>query len=159
MAKEREDGMLEVKKCIMAALRAQDIIKVVVEYEGSGDSGDIQNVTAYRKGKKKISPEEDHEPTSDSGNTVKLSGNIKYKSLKSDWNEKKKKYIHSFTEEDKSLEDACSDFASEYLSHLGIDWYNNEGGFGDIEINVTSNKVIAHHNARVESSEYYEHEL
>ncbi len=38
------------------------------------------------------------------------------------------------------------------------DWYNNEGGFGDICICVPSGKYIINNNVRIANTEFYLHE-
>lgn len=44
--------------------------------------------------------------------------------------------------------------ASNVLSGQGIDWYNNEGGFGDVVFNVITGKITIEHNYRIETSKH-----
>jgi hypothetical protein len=40
----------------------------------------------------------------------------------------------------------------------GYDWYNNEGGYGYLVVNLKENKYTLHFNQRIESTEYHEEE-
>jgi len=54
-------------------------------------------------------------------------------------------------------EERVSGAASDVIAGKGIDWYNNEGGFGDVVL-FTKGKgsIKIEHNYRVESSTYHE---
>lgn len=55
---------------------------------------------------------------------------------------------------DQEIDEAACDI----LSGQGIDWYNNEGGYGFVVLTVKTKKITIEHNTRFESSKYSEYE-
>ncbi len=53
---------------------------------------------------------------------------------------------------------AIEEAAECYLSNHGIDWYNNEGGFGDYILDVAARTQKLEHSERISDTEYSEHE-
>ena len=60
---------------------------------------------------------------------------------------------------DDDLSQAIDEFVCNLLSAEGIDWYNNEGGYGTARIDVPGRKTSVDHYHRVESSEYVPFEV
>lgn len=52
-----------------------------------------------------------------------------------------------------NLRGEIEDWGYKFLEGTGVDWYNNEGGFGEIIINIKDNKFNYEVNQRVESYE------
>ena len=137
--------ILEAKNVILSALRERKVSHVEVEYSGSGDSGDVQGAMFFGAA---------GEARPDAGCFPVIA-----KSVVSEYDTVNGCYVERVVENQSTLKEACSDFASDFLSYLGIDWYNNEGGYGTITINVESGKVKASHEMRVEHTEHSDHSL
>ena len=87
--------------------------RVVIRFDGAGDSGAIEDIFVF-KGDERI---------------AELCTPI-YRALKD-----VDKQEHQVKAELDWLETYCYD----ELEKTGIDWYNNDGGFGEMEIDFTSN--------------------
>lgn len=150
---EKNDIMRRAEE-LKSRVTALGVARVEVEYDGAGDSGDVQGVTAYGAAPRGSKDEY--------GEVVSLDGqSIVVNKLISEWNQETRNYERTPVSIEQKLEDALSDFACDFLSYLGIDWYNNEGGFGRIVLAIDGGllAVRAEHNYRVESSEYVEMSL
>ena len=108
------------KKELLQKLDGLGVTNVDVEYDGSGDSGSVESVTATGRGL---------------GATAEI----------------------TLPEE---LRQACDDAAVECLEEKGIDWYNNDGGFGHFYIDVVAKTCKLEHEERVNetNSDYYDDE-
>lgn len=172
----RKAAMLKAKQSIIDALTKLHISRVEVEYDGSGDSGDIQNVTAFDDDQEVevdidemsgVEPQGEYDPKTGKTKPPKKKANpnpVKVKVVAAETNfEKDAKgnygYVTKNTEKEITLKEACENFAQDFLAYQDIDWYNNEGGFGKVIINAKEGEVKLEHNMRVESSEYSEHTL
>ncbi|MCZ7645937.1 MAG: hypothetical protein M5U26_11745 [Planctomycetota bacterium] len=56
------------------------------------------------------------------------------------------------------LRKAVEEAAERYLEDKGIDWYNNEGGYGDYTLDVSTARQRLDHNERISDVESFEHE-
>lgn len=56
-------------------------------------------------------------------------------------------------------ENKIDEAACDVLSGLGIDWYNNEGGYGFVILTVSTGKVTVENNQRFERADYSQHEV
>jgi hypothetical protein len=103
---------------------------IKVHYDGSGDSGSIEEVNYTTD--PCASPDDVDE-------NVESWGGKSLSEISDDAFEKLKSFGYTL------LEDV-------------EDWYNNEGGWGDICICVPSGKYIINNNVRIVNSEFYLHE-
>jgi hypothetical protein len=144
-AMSREQEALKQRRAqLEERLKALKVARVEVEYDGCGDSGDVQEVHALLAG----------------GEAADLKGqSVMVERLESVYDHEAKDYRRVTSQQTVSLKEALGDFAVDFLSFLGIDWYNNDGGYGTVVLDVKDGKVKAEHNYRIESSEYEEHEL
>ena len=57
-----------------------------------------------------------------------------------------------------NLASAIDDLAYDYIDSTGVDWYNNEGGYADLTIDVAAGKVTMDVDVRIYNSEnaYYQ---
>jgi len=115
---------------LLIKLGNEGVTGIKVHYDGSGDSGSIEEINYTTD--PCASPDDVDENVESWGGT--------------------------------SLSE-ISDDASEKIKNLGYkllntveDWYNNEGGWGDICICVPSGKYIINNNVRISNSEFYFHE-
>lgn len=135
---------LEARRdAIGAVLRKLGIARVVVRYDGQGDSGQIEEVEAFNA---------DEQPIKLEGQTVAV------EHFESAQNPKTKLWteVVSVGLRNDDLDQALGEFAEDTLDFLECYYSDNEGGFGEVVITVgkKSVKVKAEHNDRVESSEY-----
>lgn len=91
-----------------------DINKIIAEFSGSGDSGEINDYT-YLK------------------NTDQIDIDI--------------------TEEEQST---IEEFFDSYLSSTNYDWYNDDGGFGDVTLNLITGEITCDMNINFTDSDNYQ---
>ena len=148
-ASREHEALKERRRLLTEKLKPLGVVRVEVEYDGCGDSGDIQEVRALLKGTRA----EKERPANLDGQSVTVEHfESVYNAERQDWD--RKPYQATVP-----LKEALSDFALDFLSFLGIDWYNNEGGYGTVVLSVADGEAKAEHNYRIESSEYEEHAL
>ena len=99
---------------VMAALKASGVLKVVVEFDGCGDSGSIEGV--YIQGGE---PPETAEW------------------LVSESNQVDGKWVTTKHAKALPIKKALEEWCYEALSQSDVDWYNNDGGYGAMEIDLT----------------------
>jgi hypothetical protein len=105
---------------------------IKVKYDGGGDSGAIEWI-GY---------------TTEKCNTPEdVNDNI------DDWNNDS-----NLAQLDSSAHALIEDFAQEKILNDIEDWWNNEGGFGDLSICVPSGKYMIDNNVRYYETKDYQHE-
>lgn len=121
------------KTMLFDALAAAGITKVVVHFDGYGDSGQIEDIAAY---------------TGDSGASIPA-GAIEM--ARPRWGE---------TEADHdscSLGDAIEALAYDALEEMHGGWENNDGAYGVFTFDVAARTITLDYNERYETSEYTQH--
>lgn len=108
--------VLENEKRLEAFFKAHDITSAVVEFDGSGDSGSIESVTFYR-GKKILD---------DVRGTVTI-----WQQGAAEFDKEANKWTHGEpVEKPCDIRRALEEHVYDALDRTGVDWYNNDGGFG-----------------------------
>ena len=102
-------------KELLKQLRDMGAKEAIANYDGSGDSGTVESVSA----------------TDAKNDEVKLPEDV---------------------------EKAIAEAAEKHLEEHGIDWYNNDGGFGEFIIDVDKGTRTLKHNTRISDTEYEEHD-
>jgi len=110
---------------------------IKVQYEGSGDSGAIENVV-YTTEKM----DEDEEAAFDDINDINLWG----------------KDVSHLQELDSGLSSDIANFVEEQLLNDIEDWWNNDGGYGSVCILIPSGKYKIYNDIRITQIESYFHE-
>ena len=110
------------KDLIFAALADAGIDKVTIEYDGSGDSGQIDDVLAWRA----------HE-------TVPFPSDLKLQLAQSNPD-------HPLAET--GLAEAIESLAWDYLEERHAGWEINDGGFGTFVFDVGGRTITLEHNER-----------
>jgi len=110
---------------------------IKVQYEGSGDSGAIENVV-YTTEKM----DEDEEAAFDDINDIYV------------WNQD----VSHLQELDSGLSSDIANFVEEQLLNDIEDWWNNEGGYGSVCILIPSGKYKIYNDIRITQIESYFHE-
>lgn len=124
----------ENKTAVFDVLAAADIGTVIVEFDGYGDSGQIQDVTAYlaRAVIVKLPPQ-----------TIEIA-HVQSGSL-------------DITRKPMSVRDAIEHLAYDVLEEVHAGWEDNLGSFGDFVFDVAERTITLNYNERIETSEYTEH--
>ena len=116
---------------LLVKLANYGITGIKIHYDGSGDSGAIEEI-AYT--------------TEPCENAYDVEANTDFYGPDSNLN---------------NLEDGLHSILEAYAYDMleGIeDWYNNEGGFGDLSIHIPSGNYYISNNIRVYDTEEYAHE-
>jgi hypothetical protein len=106
------------------------ITGIMVRYDGAGDSGQIEEIQYCTE------PVDDIEEIED----------------KIDYHSPKLNELNS------DLEKAIEDLVYKFLLEDIEDWYNNEGGYGEVSIMVPSGNYWINNNIRIVDYECYTHE-
>jgi len=116
---------------VLIQLADQGVTGIKVHYEGGGDSGAIEAIVYTDK---------------EDANFIDID-------LISTWNEDK-----VLEKLNSSAYATIQNFAHETLLDNIEDWWNNEGGYGDLLIKVPSGEYLINNNLRVVEIEEYTHE-
>ena len=116
---------------VLIQLADQGVTGIKIHYDGGGDSGAIEAIV--------YTDEED-------ANFIDID-------LIGTWNEDK-----DLEKLNSSAYTTIQNFAHETLLDNIEDWWNNEGGYGDLLIKVPSGEYLINNNVRVVEIEEYTHE-
>jgi hypothetical protein len=138
IAYEKHQQLLKIaairnKQVIFDALEAAGITTVAVTFDGEGDSGQIQDVSAKN---------------GDDGVSLPAV-NIQF--LQVPWSTEEPQ------SEELSLRKAVKDLCWDYLSDEHGGWENNDGGFGEFTLDVAKREVQLDLNARFSDYTSYTH--
>ena len=122
------------KAAILAALAATGITSVVVTFDGSGDSGQIESVDPRIGDTATKLPATDVEIAS----PVWDGSGVETRTL--------------------PLAEAVEQLAYDLLEETHGGWENNEGAFGEFSFDVAGSAIRLDYNERIETSEYSGHE-
>lgn len=139
LARDREFEKLcesihsENKAALFGALAQAGITSVEVIFDGYGDSGQIEDITAKSGDRDAALP----------------AGSIEL--AHADWGSPDiTRYTHP-------LKDAIEQLAYDFLRETHAGWENNEGAYGDFLFDVTERTITLNYNERIETSEYTQH--
>ena len=116
---------------VLIQLADQGVTGIKVHYDGGGDSGAIEGIVY----------------------TDIEDANFSDIDLMSAWNEDK-----DLEKLNSSAYSTIQNFAHEVILDQIEDWWNNEGGYGDLLIKVPSGEYIVNNNVRILEVEEYTHE-
>lgn len=112
---------------VLPVLREHGVQNVIVSFDGSGDSGSIDGAI--------------YTPAINSrAIAVEIQ---KTSSAFVEW-----QWRHTQTIEQVGLDDAIHEIANDWLDETDVDWYNNDGGFGELIIDVEAGTVSLEVNVR-----------
>ena len=112
-----EDNKKHLKH-ILDQLREAGAKEVFICFDGAGDSGAIDGVYIYKKDRVRMDP------------TFEVSYAISSLRWEGD------KRIEEVKVESFPVAEALENFCYEVLEETGIDWYNNDGGYGHMKITL-----------------------
>jgi len=99
---------------LFAQLRLHNVAKIVITFEGAGDSGSIDSVSLMDASDKHV--------------TTPITTIL--------WTSEN--YHDAGKPKDTTLQAALEDLGYQMLDKTGVDWYNNDGGYGEIVINISN---------------------
>lgn len=114
-------------RLLIQKLKAAGIKEVIVTFDGSGDSGSIDEVSF--------------------GSMAKPEGIVEWVHTSSHY-EKDKGWVETSVVKSIAIDSALENFCYEALQVTGIDWYNNDGGYGELRINLDPIEVNLEVNTR-----------
>ena len=115
---------------VLIQLADQGVTGIKVHYDGGGDSGAIENIVYTDKENAEFSDID----------------------LVISWDEDK-----NLEKLNSSAYETIQDFAHETILDNIEDWWNNEGGYGELLIKVPSGEYIVNNNVRIMNVEEYNH--
>jgi hypothetical protein len=134
----KQNSMNEINMmATLVKLADLGVTGIKVQYEGSGDSGAIENVV-YTTEKM----DEDEEAAFDDINDIYV------------WNQD----VSHLQELDSGLSSDIANFVEEQLLNDIEDWWNNDGGSGAVCILIPSGKYKIYNDIRITQIESYFHE-
>lgn len=132
----RADALPLNKSALFDALEAADVETVVIEFDGSGDSGQLENITAFRAENTEIPlPEQNIE--------------IREVQFEGPSTQVVKRTVRSV------LETLAYDFLEQ--THAG--WENGDGAHGEFTFDVATRSIALDYNERFTDSTNYQHEF
>jgi hypothetical protein len=114
---------MDTLRRLLPVLRQHGVQQVEIEFDGSGDSGSIAGVS-YSPGELEFDAD---------GVTVEYATSARY------WNGTQWLLERALTQA--SVQSAIEALTYDYLEETGVDWYNDDGGFGTLEIDVEAGTV------------------
>lgn len=112
---------MENLRRILPVLRDHGVREVTVSFDGSGDSGSIEDVNY---GGVQIEPA-----------SIMVDVEVVHRAFQSG------RWVTDHVLERTDLNTAIETLTDDYLSETGVDWYNNDGGFGELAIDVAEGTV------------------
>lgn len=112
---------MENLRRVLPVLRAQGVRQVTVSFDGSGDSGSIDEVSY---GDARVD-----------GSALTVEIEVANRVLNGG------RWVTVRRLEQRNLDTAIEELTSDYLDETNVDWYNNDGGFGELTINVEEGTV------------------
>jgi hypothetical protein len=141
--KKSTERATSLKERILKHLKKIKAGSVTIIYEGSGDSGSVEEVRVFDKEGKQLELSEDPAILVELRHTRFSNGN---------W--------ENVTEEKEvDLEDALEELAYDALAGHHPGWEINEGSYGELNINVKDGTATLQHNTIIQETEYSETEL
>lgn len=124
------------KAALLRALGGAAIAKVIVRFDGAGDSGQIEEVTAFGEdGTERPLPDTQVE--------------LQKISFGED----------APTKLSEQLDEAIDTLAYALLQSSHGGWENNEGAYGEFTFDVAANLITLDYNERYETSEHFSHQF
>ena len=132
----RPHAYMDNLRRILPVLRENGVRRVTVTFDGSGDSGSIDDV--------------EYGDAAIDGSTLMVEIEIMHRVLQAG------RWVTSRVREQKDLDTAIEELTDDYLAETNVDWYNNDGGFGELTIDVDEGTVALEVSVRfTESSTEY----
>lgn len=106
-------------KTMFDQLRKAGATEVVIYFDGSGDSGSIESVSIYNADRQQ----------------VQVDQTVIYPKEKSTWIDGH--WVDEIEQKQISILEALEAYCYDELEKTQVDWYNNDGGFGEMRISLS----------------------
>lgn len=113
----------EHRAVFLTTLSTLGVAKLIVNFSGGGDSGDIDSIDAYN---------------ADMNTEIPLTAQIPWSSDEKYFNMDEGTWVKRTKEEVMTLEKIARGLTVQALEDQGLDWYNNDGGQGTLEIDFAT---------------------
>lgn len=123
------------KTALFMALAAAGITRATVTFDGYGDSGQIEDISAFAGDETVALPE----------------GEISI--ARAGWG------ASEITEATMGIEEAIEQMSYDFLAETHPGWENNDGAYGEFIFDLATQAITLDHNERFTSSEAYSHEF
>lgn len=125
---------------VIERLKEQGVDYFVVTFDGSGDSGQIESVDAYDA----------------NGMVINVGGvSTPFERKESYFCNAQSRWAERRVMVEISLTNAIEECVYKMLENVGIDWYNNDGGFGDVRLKLNPLEIEANISQRQTSTTDY----
>lgn len=126
-------AMAQNKDTLFAAMRAAGITEIIVTFDGSGDSGQVEDIDARR------------------GDAVVPMPDTEITLAQVSWG------ISGISTSSMSLSEAVESLAYDLLSDSHGGWENCDGAFGEFHFDAEAGTILLDYNERFTSSEQFNH--
>ena len=136
----------ERKQLFFTLLKVMGGSQVNVAFDGSGDSGSIDVVELLNR----------------NGERIDLEGaKFEWPTKSSEFDPLKKEWVRTHTLEEMDVKEILTQICEDALEEVGVDWYNHEGGYGELTIDLTTQptKVELGVNVREMTTHYTGYDL
>ena len=106
-------------KTMFDQLRKAGATEVVIYFDGSGDSGSIESLDIYNADRQQ----------------VQVDQTVIYPKEKSTWIDGQ--WVNEIEHKEIPILEALEAYCYDELEKTNIDWYNNDGGFGEMRISLS----------------------
>jgi len=104
--------------------------EIRVSFDGSGDSGSVESAEIY-----------------DGNKSLNMEFSVDYLEMSSSWS-KEGGWIKTENIKRMPVKQALTQFCYDMLEETGIDWYNNDGGYGELYITLDPVEIKLEVNTR-----------
>lgn len=137
-----------IRMAIMAELQQQGVAKVTIEFDGSCDEGQIDDITCMM--------------LDGSDGSLDFAANIPGKTIPAGartWSSKARAYITETSDRPATMAEVLDEWAYDLLEETSVDWVNGDGGFGEIIIIPAANLIVCDMNRRYTATQSCTHHL
>ena len=115
------------RKLLLTQLRTLGITSVIVSFSGSGDNGNVETPQCWG-----------HDGPVSLTSGAGAAACIQWVTYHDDYDRHSGTWQRKATNKTMTLEEVLREITADALVQKGIDWYNNDGGQGELEIDFTA---------------------
>lgn len=139
------DPFEQAKRIVCDALIVAGVSTVKADFNGQGDDGQMEKPVCHG---------------AEEGVEIPFPNvNVTYTDRQYQYDYRTQLHSHADVSVTKTLKDAVEAILYDALEKTEMDWCNNEGGFGEVEMNTATAVIHVDMNQRVEHSEYSSHDF
>ena len=115
----RNQAQVPYVKAMLKTIKEGGGTEIRVNFDGAGDSGSIESVYIYK-----------------GTEVLNMMFNVDYLVRSSEYNKEQGGWVQKTEVKSMPVNDAIEQFCYDMLEETGVDWYNNDGGYGEFTINL-----------------------